>query len=120
MVAACGGDDPGDEAVVSGEGEIPASVPRDFPVPVDASIGSTLVDRVNHRTEFSVVVPDDMISVVQFYTVGLVNEGYVVDRADGTSDGWTLEFSRGAELTGIVVVSPQGESSQALVTLNRA
>lgn len=54
VVTACGDDAPSGttQAVTFGEGEIPDSVPDDFPVPEGAVVGTTLVDRVNNRTEF--------------------------------------------------------------------
>lgn len=116
LVAACGDDDSGPD-VEFGEGEIPASLPDDLPIPGNARIGSSLVDRVNNRTEVSLSVPADLAATVRFFQVGLVNQGYVVDRSTGDTFTWTLEFSRG-ELAGSVVVSGQGNSALAVISVN--
>lgn len=109
-----------DEPVTVGEGEIPGSVPDDFPIPGGAVVGATLVDRASHRTEFRLSVPDDPTRVVRFFTVGLVESGYVVDDSGGDATRWTIEFSRGI-LRGRVVVEQAGPGeASALVSINRS
>jgi len=111
----CGGDD---EPISFGEGKIPASVPGDFPVPQGAVVGSTMVDRVNHRTEFALTMAQEATAVVQYYTVNLVSAGFVVDRSEGDLFSWRIEFSRG-ELRGNLVIQPGGTGlAAAVVTLN--
>lgn len=112
-------DDGGTEPVRFGKGEIPGSVPADFPVPPNGVIGATMVDTINHRTEFSVNVESDLLSLVQFFTIGLVNEGYVVDRSGSLSQTtWEIGFSRG-ELSGTILVNSDGGGlSQAVVSMN--
>jgi hypothetical protein len=112
--AGCGGDDAG-EPIVFGEGEIPASVPDDLPVPPGAVVGSTLVDRVNHRTEFALTLAQEADAVVQYYTVNLVSAGFVVDSSAGDPLGnWRIEFRRG-ELRGSIVIQPGGPGLAAVV-----
>jgi len=112
--AGCGGDDAGDP-VVFGEGEIPASVPDDLPVPPGAVVGSTMVDRVNHRTEFALTLAQEADAVVQYYTVNLVSSGFVVDSSAGDPLGtWRIEFSRG-EVRGDIVIQPGGSGLAAVV-----
>jgi hypothetical protein len=119
-VAACSDDDSGPrESIEFGEGEIPDTFPDDFPIPPNARIGSTLIDRVNHRSEVSLTVATDMDVTVRFYTVGLVNQGYVVDSSQGDDNQWTVEFSRG-ELLGRVVFAQQLGGTQAVATINTA
>ncbi|MDP2623400.1 MAG: hypothetical protein Q8Q29_06345 [Actinomycetota bacterium] len=112
-------DDGGVEPVRFGKGEVPGSVPADFPVPPHGVIGATMVDTINHRTEFSVNVESDLLSLVQFFTIGLVNEGYVVDRSGSLGQTtWEIGFSRG-ELSGTILVSSDGGGlSQAVVSMN--
>jgi hypothetical protein len=119
--AGCGGDDADADAepVVFGEGEIPSAVPGDFPIPDGASIGSTLVDRINNRSEFTVNVGEDLTSIVAFFTVELVNEGFVVDRSTGNELGWEVEFSRGS-LLGEILLTPVGSATAAVVSINRS
>lgn len=118
-VASCGGDDASDEPLVFGEGEIPSTFPDDFPIPPGSVIGSTLVDRVSNRSEASLRVPAAMVSTVQYFTVGLVNEGFVIDLSEGSAAEWTLKFSDGG-MTGLIKVSGTASGlSLAVVTLNQ-
>ncbi len=116
--AACGGDDDV-EPVEFGSGELPETVPGGFPLPDGSAIGSTLIDRVNHRTEFAVNARSDLSATVAFFTVELVNEGYVVDRSDGTDLNWEVEFSKGS-LRGEIVLSALDSGTAAVVSLNRS
>ena len=116
--AGCGGDG-GGEPIVFGEGEIPSPVPDDLPIPPGAVVGSTMVDRVNHRTEFAMTLAQEATAVVQYYTVNLVSAGFVVDSSAGDPLGnWRIEFSRG-ELRGSIVIQPGGPGlAAAVVSLN--
>lgn len=118
-VAACGDDDgdASDDAVVFGEGVIPESVPDDFPVPGNAVVGTTLVDKINNRTEFRLTLRGDITATTQFFQVGLVNQGYVVDSSEGSAAEWTLGFSDGP-LDGSILITSQGSVSAAVVRIN--
>jgi len=116
-LAACSGDSEPPPSVEFGEGTVPDTFPDDFPFPPNARIGSTLIDRVNHRSEVSLTVATDMDVTVRFYTVGLVNQGYVVDSSQGDDNQWTVDFSRG-ELVGRVVFSQQLGGTQAVASVN--
>ncbi|HSM02745.1 MAG TPA: hypothetical protein VK960_09960 [Acidimicrobiia bacterium] len=115
---ACGGDDQG---VRFDEGRLPSSVPRDFPLPPASTIGETLVDTAHDRTEFSLAIESDLPSVVQFFTIELVNQGYLIDRSQSLSQTtWRLSFQRG-DLTGEILVSSDGGgASQAVVSMGNA
>ncbi len=124
LVAACG--DSGGEGstgtgrVVFGEGELPATVPSDFPIPAGAVIGTTLVDGINIRTEAEMRVPSEIDVVAQFFSVGFVNNGYVV--GDNSNDGtrWRIEFRRNG-VDGEVVLTPAGSGvTQVVVVVNDA
>lgn len=121
VVSACGGDGTTGttEAVTFGEGEIPESVPDDFPIPGDAVIGTTMVDRTNNRTEFRLTMRSDPTSAVQFFQVGLVNQGYIVGSSDGNQVQWAIEFSRGEELEGsILFTAPQDDLVAAVISMS--
>jgi hypothetical protein len=121
VVSACGDDEPAatTEAITFGEGVIPDSVPEDFPIPAGAEIGNTLVDRINHKTEFSLTIRSDPTSAVQFFQVGLVNQGYVVESSDGNQTLWEITFSRGQGLTGsVVLTAPTDELVAAVVSVS--
>jgi len=121
VVSACSDDEPAGttEAITFGEGEIPSSVPDDFPIPAGSVVGTTLVDKINHRTEFRLTMRSDPTSAVQFFQIGLVNEGYVVDSSEGNQSLWTIEFSKGQELSGsILFTAPQNDLVAAVVSLS--
>lgn len=119
LVAACGNGGGPAESVVAGEGAMPETFPRDFPVPGDAVIVATLIDRPNHRSEANLIVESDMVSTVQFFLIGLVNRGYVVQRSEGDDAGWSIEFLRG-ELRGWVEIDMSGEVAHIRVAVNAA
>ena len=104
----------GSDPVTFGEGEIPASIPDDFPVPEGAVVGSTLVDRVNHRSEFAFTLAQDANLVLEFYTLNLVSAGFVVDSSQGDTVSWRIEFSKGG-LRGDMVIQPGGSGLSAVV-----
>jgi hypothetical protein len=119
LVAACGSGEGTAEPVVAGEGSMPETFPRDFPVPGEAVLGPTLIDRPNHRSEATLTVESDLVSTVQFFLVGLVNRGYVVERSVGDDAGWSIEFVRG-ELRGSVEIEMLGEVAHIRVAVNAA
>ncbi|HAX81247.1 MAG TPA: hypothetical protein DCY40_01610 [Actinobacteria bacterium] len=118
--AACSDDSPlatADDPVVFGEGVRPPAIPSDFPIPSNAVIGSTMIDRTNHRTEMALQVGSGLEAVVQYFNVGLVSQGYVVGASHGTAAAWTISFSRG-ELSGEIDFSAAGAATQVLVAVN--
>ena len=120
VVTACGddGSPTTTEAIQFGEGEIPESVPDDFPIPSDAIIGTTLVDKVNNRTEFRLTMRAGPTAAVQFFQVGLVNQGYVVESSEGNQNRWIIEFSKGELMGDIIFTAPQNELTAAVVSIN--
>lgn len=124
VVAACGDDDAGPTTsngdVVIGSGEIPDSVPDDFPFPAGSLIGSTLVDGINGRTEVEVRTPAQFTDVVQFWNINLVNSGYVVGESDGTETRWVIEFSKGTIMGSVTIVAADVSITQSVVELNVA
>lgn len=97
---------------------MPESFPRDFPVPAGAVILSTLIDRVNHRSEVNMNVRSELVTAVQFFQVGLVNQGYVVERSErGDGDEWLIEFTRG-ELRGTIEITHGAGLSVVQIHLN--
>lgn len=121
LVTGCGDDSPaatgaGDQ-VVFGEGEPPAAFPADFPIPTNAVIGTTLVDRINHRSEMALQIDGLVDAAVQNFTIGLVSQGYVITSSEGTAESWTIAFNRG-ELRGEVVFQAVGGFTQAVASVN--
>lgn len=116
LITGCG---PGAPVTV-GEGEIPAPVPNDFPVPDGAVVGATRIDRVGHRTEFTLTVPRTMSGATQYYLVNLVSAGYVVVGSGGDDTSWSISFSRDS-LRGTLVIEPAGTGAVAVsVRINRS
>lgn len=119
VFVACSGD--GSTAttagVVFGEGEIPSTVPDDFPIPGNAVVGTTLVDKINNNTEFRLTMRSDPTSVVQFFQIELVNAGYVVGSSEGNQTEWTMEFSKGALTGDILFTAPQNDLTALVVSL---
>lgn len=107
------------EPIVFGQGSIPSTVPSDFPIPDQASIGSTLVDAVNGRTEVSLVIPASVEESAQFFVVNMLPGGFVIDSSSGDASTWTINFRRD-DLTGEIALQAVAQgTSQALVTLTQ-
>ena len=106
------------DQVVFGEGEPPPAFPVDFPIPAGAVIGTTLIDRLNHRSEMTMQIGGVLDGAVQNLTIGLVSQGYVITTSEGTDDSWTIAFMRG-ELRGEVVFQAVGGFTQAVASVNR-
>lgn len=115
----CGDDALGtaDDPVVFGEGSRPPAIPSDFPIPGNSVIGSTMIDRTNHRTEMAIQVGSELTATVQYFNVGLVSNGYVVGASSGTATQWRIAFSRG-ELSGEIDFTSAGAATQVLVTVH--
>ncbi len=120
LAGACGGGrslDVSDEPVIFGVGERPPAIPADFPIPDDAVIGSTMIDRANHRTEMALQVGSSLEAAVRYFNVGLVSQGFVVGASSGSASAWTISFGRD-ELTGEIRFIAQGGATQVLVEVN--
>jgi hypothetical protein len=117
VAASCGDDAGPEDSIVFGQGSIPSTFPSDFPVPGGAVIGSTLIDRVNNRSEARLTMRSDLVASVQFFQVGLVNQGYVVERSEGDSGSWHIEFVRG-ELRGEITLILDSGVSSVFVRIN--
>lgn len=116
FLASCGSAEP----LTIGEGAIPGPVPGDFPVPAGAEVGPTRIDRIAHRTEFTLAVPRPVSSVTQYYLVGLVSAGYVVVSSGGDDTTWDISFSRDS-LRGTVAIESAGEgTATVVVSINRS
>jgi len=116
MLPGCGPAEP----VTIGEGEIPDQVPDDFPLPPGAVAGSSRIDRVGHRTEFTLTVPRTVSGVAQYYLVNLVGAGFVVVRSGGDEASWSISFSRDS-LRGTMLIEPAGAgAASVVVSINRS
>ncbi len=107
------------ERVITNEGEIPDSVPDDFPVPADATVGVSVVDQLAHQTEFALALVQGVEEAAQYYLVNLVSSGYVVESSAGDDARWNISFSRGA-LRGTVRIEVGGTGTSVVVNINRS
>ena len=96
-----------DEQVVFGQGEAPATVPDDFPIPEQAVIGSTMIDRNRDLTEMITTYPAEVPAVVQFFEQNLPALGYTIDSSSGTDANWEIAFSSETH-TGEIVLAVGG------------
>ena len=113
LAAACSDDAP--TGVVFGEGEIPETLPDDFPIPDDARIDSTLIDYDRGVTEMLYVIPAELPAVVAYYETNLPNAGYTIESSDGNLAEWTIAFGD-ADADGTLVLKVGGvEITQAVV-----
>ena len=85
-----GGDD---DPVVFGRGELPATVPSGFPIPAEAVVGTTMIDRINDVTEVALTYPTTVVAVVDYFEANLVAVGYSVDESAGSDGDWTITVS---------------------------
>jgi len=122
LVASCSSTPAEDTSpVVIGKGTIPATVPRDFPIPPGAVVGDTMIDRNNHTTEFGLQVGQDLDAVAQFYDIELVSSGYVVTSSGPVSaDMWRLSFIQGELMGDVTISSTGGGVAEVVVTMNVA
>ena len=107
------------EGVITEEGEIPGSVPDDFPVPADATVGVSVVDQLAHQTEFALALTQGVEEVAQYYVVNLVSSGYVVESSAGDDTRWNISFSSGT-LRGTVRIEVGGTGCSVVVSINRS
>ncbi len=115
LVAACSSSDSDDtttttgEDLVFGSGELPETVPSDFPFPDQAVIGTTLIDRPRGLTEFITTYPAIVPDVVAFYETNLPAAGYEIVSSEGNDGTWDLEFAKD-DLTGEISVDAAGSA----------
>jgi hypothetical protein len=107
-------DDP--DGIEVSSGEIPETMPAGFPIPGDAVIGRTSVDRTRNTTIVNLITPGGMVSAVSTYTIGLVSAGYVVERSSEHGDGWEIRFGR-LDLRGTIALSEGAGGIEAVVTI---
>jgi hypothetical protein len=107
------------ETVITEEGEIPDPVPDDFPVPADATVGVSVVDREKHATEFALDLPRGVEQAAEYYLVNLVSSGYVVETSAGDATRWNMRFSRDT-LRGTVRIEAGESGCGVVVNINRS
>ncbi|MBP1632120.1 MAG: hypothetical protein H6Q11_408 [Acidobacteria bacterium] len=107
------------ERLSLGEGEVPESVPDDFPIPAGATVGPSVVDRDAHRTEVVLNLSLAVREAAEYYLVNLVSSGYVVESSTGNDTGWTIRFSRDT-LRGTIRIEGAATGCGVVVGINRS
>lgn len=97
----------GAQNVEFGSGSIPETLPAEFPVPDEAVIGTTLIDRSRNNTEVLLTMPADVLEVKGYYEENLPGRGFEVATSDGTDTSWLIEFSGGGG-AGVIRISTGG------------
>ncbi len=77
-----------------GSGEVPFTVPADFPIPGSAVVGTTMIDGVNGRSEMNVNIPAAVTDVVKFYETNLPALGFAITDSRGTEGEWDISHSK--------------------------
>ena len=99
--------DTSDQALVLGRGTVPDTVPDDFPIPEQAVIGATLIDRTRGLTEVVITYPANVDDVAAYYATNLEVLGYAITDADGNDAERILAWERD-EMTGEVIIEIGG------------
>ncbi len=89
----CGGTEEADAEPESGgglelgSGELPSSVPDDFPVPEVAVVGATLIDPARGLTEMNLRLPSSAQAATEYFTQNLETRGYTVTAIEPGPNG---------------------------------
>ncbi|MEA2002947.1 MAG: hypothetical protein U9N84_13815 [Actinomycetota bacterium] len=106
------------EDIVFGSGELPNTIPANFPLPVGSAIGSTMLVTKTGFTEVAVRVSAEVGVTAQFFDQALSAAGFVIDSSAADGDGWLIEFSVDGTKGSIEITQPLGGVSQAVVRYN--
>lgn len=96
-----------DADLVFGDGILPDTVPQSFPIPSQAVVGATMIDRTRSLTEFVLTLPANVDAAVQFFEQNLPALGYEITSSAGSDGKWEMEFS-GDGIEGTINLSTGG------------
>lgn len=121
VVSGCNGGSPTTTAsgpnVVIGSGELPATVPEEFPIPQGAVIASTLVNFDAGTTEVILRAAVNGAVLVQFYSVSLPEAGFQLDDVVVEAASWDVLFT-GRGVSGSIRIRNAGaDISEAVLEL---
>jgi len=106
------------DEVVFSSGELPATIPDNFPLPAGSTVGSTMVVTDTGFTEVIVRVSAELGITAEFFEQNLDQNGFVVDSSNGEQDKWVIEFNLDGVKGTIDITEPQSGISQAVVRYN--
>lgn len=104
--------------VVFGSGELPETIPDNFPLPVGSSVGSTMLVTKTGFTEVVIRVSAELGVTAEFFDQALSAAGFAVDNSAADGDGWIIEFGIEDTKGSIDITEPLEGISQAVVRYN--
>lgn len=104
--------------VVFGSGELPETIPAEFPVPAGSSIGSTMVVTSSGFTEVVTRINAEQGVTAQFFDQSLVQAGFTVDSSGAQDILWVIDFSKNGARGTIDISEPTPGISQAVIRYN--
>ncbi len=129
VLAACSGDDGGSGATTTAaaqgsgpvdveflDGELPDSLPGDFPIPAQGVIGSGMINSTTGTTELIIRIPASVPVATKFYEDNFEARDYEITSSEAKgAEGWVVGFAKD-DVTGTVELSPIGaDLSQAVI-----
>ena len=81
------------EDVVYASGELPETIPDEFPLPEGSVIGSTMVITDTGFTEVIVRMSAEKDLAVSFFDQELPKAGFIVDSSADDGGSWLIEYS---------------------------
>jgi hypothetical protein len=110
---------PSADDVVFGSGEIPGTLPGNFPIPQGSVVGSTMVVSKTGFTEVILRINADIELSVDFFDQGLSQAGFAIDSsASDEYDGWLIEYSDVSAKGAVRFVESAEGITQAVVRHN--
>jgi len=104
--------------IVFGEGEMPATIPAEFPLPTGSSIGSTMVVTTTGFTEMVARISADQGVTAEYFNENLKQAGFTVDVSEANQDAWLIEFTYQDAHGTIDISTPTSGISQAVIRYN--
>jgi hypothetical protein len=104
--------------IVLGEGEMPATIPSEFPLPTGSSIGSTMVVNATGFTELVARINADQGVTAEYFNQNLEPAGFTVDVSEANQDAWHIEFTYEQARGTIDISTPTVGISQVVIRYN--
>lgn len=104
--------------VLFGDGQMPETVPEEFPLPTGSSIGSTMVVTKTGFTEVVVRINAELGISAEYFNQALAQSGFEVDSSAAVDERWLIEFSKDSTKGSIDLSEAVPGISQAVVRYN--
>ena len=129
LISACSdGDDAGSttsgagvasgDDVVFGSGELPGTIPAEFPMPAGSVIGSTMVVTSSGFTEVVTRINAERGVAAQFFDQSLSQAAFTVESSAAQDTIWVIEFNKDGVKGTIEISEPAQGISQAVIRYN--